>query len=78
MERQRETDGKSVAAVVALVLLLFTPVLYCLSIGPVIWLVNNTGLEPDIFEVIYTPLVLFYDTFEAVQPILDAYVDLWE
>lgn len=73
---QRESSGAAVAALLLLVLL-FLPILYVLSLGPVIWIVNRTGMEPGVFTVIYAPLEWLHEESEFAKWVLDAYIKLW-
>jgi hypothetical protein len=73
---QRESSGAAVAALLLLVLL-FLPILYVLSLGPVIWIVNRTGMEPGIFTVIYAPLEWLHEESKFAKWVLDAYIKLW-
>lgn len=75
-ESKRESSGAAVAALLLLVLL-FLPILYVLSLGPVIWIVNRTGMEPGVFTVIYAPLEWLHEESEFAKWVLDAYIKLW-
>lgn len=75
---RRESSSGGAPVVVFLLLTFFgLPVVYCLSIGPAIWLIERTGMNPDFFEIIYTPLEWLHSNVALVRPLLDWYVELW-
>lgn len=77
--------GKKQASPVALwvgivIVLLMLPVLYGLSIGPIVWLDNNDHLPEVIYpalELIYGPLIELAEKHEWLGRIIEAYVELF-
>lgn len=68
--------GAGLALLVA-VLLFLLPVLYVLSVGPVIWITYHCGLEGMYWEWFYWPLGWWHEHVEFTRPFLEWYVDLW-
>jgi hypothetical protein len=71
---------RSFAPIIAalLLLLFFLPVLYVLSVGPAVWLVNNGSLDEDTAKAFYWPLRI---AIEACSPFRDAlawYISLFD
>ena len=63
-----------------MLLLLFAPLLYLFSIGPVVWLYDRQYLSKSsepVLEVVYVPLQYAYDSSPAVAHMLDGYLNLW-
>ena len=75
-ESKRSRSG----AAVALAMVILLPILYVLSVGPAVMLVETTGTENElgpILEVFYFPVVWLHENTPLRGP-LDAYVKLWE
>ena len=69
------------AAVVAMLVLLLLPLLYVLSIGPVVWLHGRGMMSPAITnaaETIYEPLDWAAQRSALVEQPLSAYVEWWQ
>ena len=58
-------------------LALAIPLLYILSCGPAIYLIEKTHANSDIFEKVYTPLIWLHDHTPLKEP-LEAYAQFWE
>ena len=71
-ERQRSHLLLPAAAAIA------APLLYVLSVGPVVWLMSHGWLSPqnETVEVIYAPLE-FLVQFEWFGALLEWYMNLW-
>lgn len=74
--RQDRSGGAVV--VFALLLCLGCPLLYCASVGPIIWLVNHDVMAPGPAKVFFAPLNWLYENVPALQPLFDVYIDLWD
>lgn len=75
-ETRRSRGGLAAALVIALLL----PIVYVLSIGPVVYVLKTTGRNPELEEaahVFYFPLIFLHQTTPLREP-LDAYVEFWE
>jgi hypothetical protein len=59
-----------------LLMLLFAPVFYVLSIGPVVAMVQQTGQSHDAVEAIYAPVIWLHDHTPLKEP-LERYGELW-
>ena len=73
----RDRQGCHRCGSVVAVLLLLLPLLYPLSLGPVVFTYNSLG-QPDwmeFLEVVYAPL---FELPEPFYSILDRYVDFWD
>jgi len=69
-------QGGPIVALVAVICFML-PLVYCLSLGPAIWLVERTGMNDDFLEMIYAPLAWLYENAKFLQPIFDFYIGLW-
>jgi hypothetical protein len=77
MEDEREKRGGSGCAIVGLVLaVVFLPVLYVLSIGPVVWMVDRTT-APWWLEAFYYPLEWLAAYSTTIRDALNWYIDFW-
>ncbi len=77
MEREKnsKTQGSAAVVVCILVLVLLLPVLYVLSIGPVVrWYPDEL---PPWALVLYAPLVWLDENSEAFRYFANWYADLW-
>jgi len=70
-------QGRSVAGVVTLVVVVLLPVLYVLSIGPAEWLAAHGYCSEDAIGYAYAPVVLLYISSETARLVLDYSVGLW-
>lgn len=76
----KETAGYSSAALMMVVMLsalVLLPLLYVLSVGPVIMMIERDNLEPEFWEWFYGPLEWLHEHVEITRPFLDWYVRLW-
>ena len=71
-----ESKRTGSGAVVALVLAVLLPALYVLSIGPVVALVEKTGVGGEEARVFYAPVIWLHDNTPLEKP-LEAYAELW-
>jgi len=77
MSKRRESSGQ-VVVVVALLLLFLLPVLYVLSLGPAIMLSEHGYLNSEVWDWVYAPLVLIYESCPPTQKPLEWYASLFE
>ena len=66
-------------AVVAIAIAILLPILYVLSIGPVVMFVEMTGTEQElgpVLRVVYYPVVWLYENTLLQDP-LEAYIGFW-
>ncbi len=66
MDENQDQKGNSVEVVLVCVLL---PVLYVLSIGPVVWLVKKLNWPDELFERFYQPVVWLHDNTALKVPL---------
>lgn len=74
MEDQPNRSSYWITVAVAL------PVLYVLSIGPVLWMIVkplHTIMAPMWFMYLYFPVIWLTEVWPAFKAILDAYLKLW-
>jgi hypothetical protein len=57
--------------------LLALPVLYVLSVGPALTVVNRSRTGKETFLVVYAPVVWLYENTPLQGP-LDSYIDFWD
>jgi hypothetical protein len=72
------SSAAPVVAVAIVVLIVVLPVLYVLSIGPAIWLVNHGYVDENVAETMYLPVLLAVDKFNWLETLLNPWVDLFE
>lgn len=80
-EKRPALRGAGPAAVVAVILLLLMPLLYVLSIGPVVWLASRHIIEVNEDSYVasfYAPLIYVADSSTAFEDGLTWYAELWE
>ncbi len=74
---QKPNESANFRPLAAVLLMLFlAPVLYVLSIGPVVALVQQTGQSHDAVEAIYAPVIWLHDHTPLKEP-LERYGKLW-
>jgi hypothetical protein len=74
MNNENESSSGRLMWVLGMALI---PVLYFLSVGPVLLLFKNSPHPPDkVLKTIYYPLILLHDHTFLKKPI-EAYCDLW-
>jgi hypothetical protein len=73
-DRSDLTGFWPLAALLAILLVL--PVVYVLSIGPVVALATAAGIDPTGLKVIYAPVIWLHDHTALKEP-LEWYVGLW-
>jgi hypothetical protein len=74
---QAENPGKNSAALIVIVGVLLLPVLYVLSLGPAVMIVDRTGMGEDFAKIFYYPLIWLHENTPLAGP-LEWYVSLWE
>jgi len=74
-----DESRKSAAPVVAAVLIiLFGPLLYVLSVGPAVWLIEHEYLSDECAELVYFPIILAADYSPSFMAVLDWYLQLFQ
>lgn len=76
----KETTAHGSSAMVVAVILLVAvllPVLYVLSVGPVIMMIERGGTDAEFWAWFYTPLEWLHEHVEFTRSFLDWYVELW-
>lgn len=76
----KEATVHNSAAAVMVVMLVTTvllPLLYVLSLGPAVMLLERGRVDAEFWNWFYGPLRWLYDQAEFIQPFLDWYVELW-
>lgn len=68
-------SGCAIAVTIGFVLL---PVLYLLSIGPAVWLVEHKRMPEPLAEVIYAPVLILADWAPAFRNLLEWYIQFWD
>jgi hypothetical protein len=71
--------GGGVAAVILLFVALLLPVLYVLSVGPVLYFAAQRGFESyeATADTFYWPLVELCEAIPALGDVVNRYVDWW-
>ena len=78
MGNNREPGRGGVGVSILLVTLLFlVPLLYILSCGPAVILINRGYLSQDGFQVVYYPLDLAARSSRPIRESLEWYTRLW-
>lgn len=79
--RSQESSSRSSGAGMAFAVMaicVLSPVLYFLSIGPVLLVFRKTGSDLAILNFVYAPLIWLYQSCEPLRPLMDWYIKLWE
>ena len=77
MDRNEGPQKTSAASVITIVFLIL-PLLYILSLGPVVYVLQLTnGAGADFAEAFYYPVIWLHDNTPLKEP-LEWYVDFWE
>lgn len=53
------------------------PFVYCLSIGPVIWLQAHGVIRPEVTRIIFAPLLWICDHVAPLNDLANRYIDIW-
>jgi hypothetical protein len=77
-ERAAPRGGSGAIVVALLLVLLMLPILYVLSVGPAIWLMNATGTGEHFAEAFYFPLIWLHQQGGWLGQALDWYVEQWQ
>jgi hypothetical protein len=77
-EKHDESPGGAAfwAAAALVVVVLILPVLYVLSIGPVVAVLEKMGAGHEMAEVFYAPVIWLHDHTLLKEP-LEAYAQMW-
>ncbi len=75
MNRER-SSGKSIGLAILVLMVFLSPVMYVLSIGPVVAISERTGVGRDVVEVAYFPVFWLHDNTPLDEP-LERYAELW-
>jgi hypothetical protein len=77
-DKPRRDEKRGGFAIVLLLALALTPVLYVLSVGPASWMWDTGRITEGTFTTVYSPLMYIYWNVPPVRPPLDWYVNLWD
>lgn len=76
--KEATAQGSAAAVVVVmLVTMVLLPLLYVLSVGPVIMMIERGVLDTEFWAWFYGPLEWLHDHVAFIRPFLDWYVRLW-
>jgi hypothetical protein len=75
-ERDKKSNGTGCISVLVLTLL-FLPVLYMLSLGPAMWLIQGDYISASTWDAIYLPVLWIADQSDSFGQILDWYMDFF-
>lgn len=75
-DKRRGSAAVLITTIVILILCL--PLLYVLSLGPAVWLVNHEYLDLSLAQRIYWPLEMVVERFDWLQPAVQWYVSWFE
>lgn len=70
------SGGHTFVIVLAILIALLLPILYCLSIGPAVLLISAGYISEGTAQVFYTPLIWLHE-HTSFAPILEWYVEFW-
>ncbi len=76
----KETAGNNPATMLLVVMmfaLVLLPLLYVLSVGPVVMMVDRGGMDREFWTWFYAPLEWLHSHVEFVRPFLEWYIELW-
>ena len=77
----RDSHGKSRSAPIAIILIVLVvvlPLLYILSIGPAIWLLQSGYVGDEMIGAFYLPVIALHDNVPAIGHVLEKYVEFFE
>lgn len=76
-DKEKASRGSGAAVVVITLLVAVLPVLYVLSIGPVMWYYEYELRNPAWIDLVYWPLLELYKASPAFAWFLDQYMHWW-
>src|SRR5262245_24663217 len=79
-QRSGPMRSSGAAAVVAVLILLFLPLLYVLSIGPAVWMHDRGMMSPTVTQcadTIYSPLEWASSKSSVSERIIMGYIEWW-
>lgn len=76
----KRSAGGTAVVVLLVALLMILPMLYTLSLGPLVWLDGGTGrfTENEHIVAAYFPLIWAAESCEPFDRILSGYISLWD
>ena len=74
MEESRRSGP---AAVVVILVLIALPILYVLSLGPAVWLMEHNYLDRETARHIYYPLIFAAESIPLVRSVMQWYMELF-
>jgi hypothetical protein len=76
----KRSGGGTAVVVVLVALLVILPMLYVLSVGPLVWLDGGTGrfTENDYVIAAYFPLIWAAESCSPLKTLWTGYISLWE
>jgi hypothetical protein len=75
MEESRKSGGAAVVFVILALIAL--PILYVLSLGPAVWLMEHNYLDRDLARHIYYPLIFVAESIPLVRSVMQWYMELF-
>ena len=79
-DKATKRGGGAVVVMALVAVLVVLPILYVLSIGPVVWLAQSGFISPSLgypLEFVYSPLKWVADNVPIIGPAINGYVELW-
>ncbi len=79
-DKATKRGGGAVVVLAVVGVLIVLPMLYVLSIGPVVWLAHSGLISPSLapaLEFAYSPLKWVADNVPILGPAINGYVELW-
>lgn len=74
-------SGGAAAAAIIVVVLVLVPLIYVLSIGPLVWLAGTGRISKSwmpILETAYSPLQWTANNVPVAGPAIESYAELWQ
>lgn len=77
-EAEHKTKGSAAAVILLLLgLFVFLPLLYALSIGPVVMIYHDSSDVPPLLEWFYQPLIDLVNSSEWLESLAEWYLSFW-
>lgn len=77
MSKARQSGSATPVLAAILILVVVAPILYLLSLGPAVWLVEHGFIAGESIETFYLPVIALHESCPPIQPILEGYVELF-
>ena len=79
-DKVTKRGGGIVVVLVVVCVLVVLPMIYVLSLGPVVWLAHSGFISPTLapaLEFVYSPLKWVADNVPILGPAINGYVEMW-